>query len=134
MKFRDVKLPSGATLKIKPAFFAESKALYMVLLDESKGVNFSSKNDFGNALKDAFSIAVSSKKVEAALWVCMGHCIYNSGTGDLKIDQDTFEPVKAREDYTLVCREVIEENVGPFAKGLYVEFQRLMAMIDSILS
>ena len=134
MKFRDVKLPSGAVLKVMPASFAESKALYQALLEEAKGVSFNGKADLGNALKDVLSIAVSSKKIEAALWACMSRCIYNSGAGDLKIDQDTFEPVKAREDYTAVCKEVMEENVVPFAKGLYAEFQRIMAMIDAILS
>lgn len=134
MKFRDVTLPSGAVLKVHSASFAESKALYQALMDEVKGVSFNGKADLGNALKDVLSIAVSSKKIEAALWVCMARCIYNSGAGDLKIDQDTFEPVKARGDYTAICKEVMEENVGPFAKGLYAEFQRIMAMIDAILS
>ena len=131
-KFREVKMPSGAVLKITPAPFADSKALYQAFLEEAKGVQLNAKGQVGNLLKDLICSGFSSQKVEAALWVCMGRCIYNAGKGDLKIDQDTFEEVEARQDYMDACMEVAKENVGPFTKGLPRLFSQLSVMIGSI--
>ncbi len=128
---REVKLPSGAVLKITPSPFADAKALYQALLREARGLEFSPKMEIQTLYKDLFCIGFSSPEIEASLWKCFERCIYNSGKGDLKIDKDTFEPITAREDYMSVCVEVAKENVLPFAKSLYAEFQRALAMTEN---
>ncbi len=133
MKFREVKLPSGAVLKIAAAPFSDSKALYQAVLEEVKEIDFSSKTEISRVLKDFLCAGLSSKKIEDCLWVCLARCVYNAGapgSGDLKIDKDTFEPVAAREDYLTVCLEVAQENISPFAKSLYAAYQRTLAMIE----
>lgn len=126
---KEVKLDSGAVLKIQPGTFAESRALFQALMKEFKGVQFGAKVELGAMLKDVLCSGVSSEEIERALWVCFKGCIYNNGKGDLKIDGDTFEPVAARADYFSVCIEVAKENVLPFGKSLYAEYQRVLAMI-----
>lgn len=114
---REVKLPSGAVLKITPAPFAVSKALYQALLRELKGVTMGFEIT-QNVFKDLFCAGFSSSEVETCLWECLKRCLYN----DLKIDDQTFEPVERREDYLKVCVEVTRDNVFPFAKVLYAEY------------
>ena len=68
-----------------------------------------------NLRKDLFCTFLASKKIEAALAECMKRVTYNG----LKITEDTFEPVEARDDYLTVCVEVTRENVVPFMKSLF---------------
>jgi hypothetical protein len=132
---REVKLPSGAILKVNPARFAESKALYQVVLEEGKGILINSKTEMASVYKDLFCIGFASQKIEACLWECFKHCSYNNGrTGDLKIDKDTFEPVEARDDYMTTCMEVAKENIHPFVKSLYVEYGHVLRTILSDLT
>lgn len=130
ISFREVKLPSGATLKVAPASFSESKALYQAILEEVKSVSIERTAELGNIFKDIFCVGFSSKKIESCLWTCFQRCVYNSGSGDLKIDSDTFEPIAARQDYTKVCMEVAKENILPFAKSLYAEYLTVLSTID----
>lgn len=125
---KEVNLESGSVLKILDTPFAESKALYQAVLEEGKGLNIPSDGNVGQMLKDFFCIGFSSKKIDAALSVCLKRCLYN----DLKIDDKTFEPIAARQDYTKICMSVIEENITPFTKGLSVELNRVSAMLGSI--
>ncbi len=131
---KEIKLPSGATLKISQTPFAVSKALYQAILEEVKSVKISSNQEMSDVMKDLFCIGFSSKKIELCLQECFKRCTYNSGTGDLKIEDSTFEPVLNRSDYATVCIEVIQENIMPFTKGLYAEFTRLLAMMPSAQS
>lgn len=131
-EFKDIKLPSGATLKVQPAPFAEAKALYQAVLEDLKAVAVGTKNELGSALKDVLCVGFSSPKIDAALNACLVRCIYNSGSGDFKIGKDTFEDIKAREDYVTVCMEVAEENLRPFLKGLMQAFAKLLSMIGNI--
>lgn len=124
---KEIPLPSGALLKISHTPFSESKALYQALLEELKEVAVDSKTDLTAMMKNVFCMGFSSKKVEAALSVCLKRCLYN----ELKIDDQTFEPASAREDYVKVCIEVVEENIRPFLKGLSVELKRVLLMIPS---
>ncbi len=121
-EMREIKLNSGAILKLKPAAFAVSKALYQALLKEMKAISISTQTEMATLYKDLFCVGFSSPEIEACLWECMKRCTYNSGTGDLKIDAETFEPVARRDDYVKVCIEVSKENVLPFFKSLYAEF------------
>lgn len=133
--FREVKLPSGAVLKVQPAPFTDAKALYQAVLAEAKGVEISKEIDMGNLLKTILMSAFSSPRIESTLWVCFQNCTYNTGTpgaGDLKIDKDTFEPVAARGDYTTVCMEVGEENISPFVKSLYAVWRHALLTIENV--
>ena len=108
---KEVKLPSGAVLKITPSPFATAKALYQTLLKEGRSIAVSSKTDLASIYKDLFCIGFSSPEVEAALWECMKRCTYDNGNGEFKIDDKTFEPLSSRDDYLSVCMEVAKENV-----------------------
>ncbi len=125
---KDVKLPSGATLSVMPAPFADSKALYQAVLKETKAIPLSMQMEKASLLKDLFCAGFSSKEIEACLWECFKRCLYNG----VKIIPDTFEPVEAREDYMKVCVEVAKENILPFVKSLYAEYQAISEMTESV--
>lgn len=121
------KLPSGAVLKITPAPFAEAKALYQACLEELRGLHVDPHEELDvNLFKNLFCVGLASKKIEAALVPCMKRALYN----DLKIDEQTFEPIEARQDYVVTCFEIAKENIAPFAKSLYAEFSPLLAKIQ----
>lgn len=127
---KEVKLPSGAVLKITLSPFKNAKALYQAILKEARGLDVGSKTEIATLYKELFCIGFSSEEIEKALWVCLDRCTYNNGKGDLRITEDTFEEVSARGDYMNVCMEVAKENVFPFVKSLYAEYQRILAMTE----
>lgn len=129
---KEIKLPSGAVLKITLAPFSEAKALYQTVLEEIKEIEISSKTDMASVFKNLACIGFSSKKIEACLEVCFKRCTYNAGKGDFKIDQNTFEPIEARNDYMAVCMNVAKENILPFMKSLYAEYQQFLAMLPNV--
>lgn len=129
---KEIKLNSGATLKISTIPFGVAKSLYQAILEEAKTVKFDASTDMAAVIKDLVCAGFSSKKVESALWECLKRCIYNNGKGDFKIEESTFEPVEARTDYSLICIEVMLETVLPFMKGLSAELGRVITMITDI--
>jgi hypothetical protein len=129
---KELKLPSGAVLKIQVSPFSVSKALYQALLKELKDIPISAKTEVSSLYKDLFCIGFASPVIESCLWKCFERCTYNYGAGDFKIDDQTFESVERRDDYMMVCMEVAKENVLPFAKSLYAEYQRIMSMPENI--
>lgn len=128
---KEVKLPSGSILKITLSPFPVSKALFQALMKEGKGIQITSKTEMSSLYKDLFCIGFSSELVEKCVWECIKKCTLDSGKGDLRITEDTFEPIERRDDYLQVCMEVAKENVLPFMNSLYAEYQRILAMIDS---
>lgn len=130
---KEINLESGSVLKIGIVPFEDAKALYQVILDEAKGVRFSSQAEVGNVIKDFFCIGFASKKVELALWNCFKRVQYCDKRGELKIDKDTFEPMEARADYIEVCTLVTTEVLSPFSKGLYAAFKTLFEKADTYL-
>lgn len=126
---KEVVLPSSAVLKIYDIPFAPAKALYQALLRELKSVEVSSKKELISLYKDLFTYGFSSQEIEKCLWECIKMCTYNSGAGELKITQQTFEPISAREDYMAVCMEVGKEVIAPFTKSLYAEYEQLFSLI-----
>lgn len=126
---REVKLPSGSILKIGVAPFADSKNLYQALLRELRGVKIESKAEISSVIKDLFCSGFSSAEVDACMKPCLARCTVD----DLKIDNDTFEPVSARQDFMPVYMEVAKENVSPFLNSLYAEFKQFIQMSESIL-
>ncbi len=126
-----MKLPSGAELIITVAPFAVSRALYQSLLEEAKSLRIDPLSEIDvNLWKDVFASALSSKKVESCLEECMKRATYNGK----RIDQDTFEPVEARQDYISVCFEVTKENVAPFTKSLYAEYKAILEKVKTFLA
>lgn len=134
MSFKEIKLPSGAILKVAPAPFADSKALYQAILEEGKGIKVNSREEFGDLVKNVFCYSFASPKIEACLWKCFEKCLYDDTKGSAaKIDKDTFEPTERRQDWTQVCFEVAMENVSPFARGLMPLYSQILASAESIL-
>lgn len=128
---KEVKCPSGAILKINPAPFKESHDLYKAVLREAKHIQFSKKTELPTLYKDLFCAGFSSEEIEVKLWACMKRCTYNSGNGDLKIDEASFEKVETRDDFMMVCMEVAKENIHPFVKSLYAEYVQAIATTES---
>lgn len=126
---RDVDLPSGAKLQIVAAPFAVSKALYQALLADFQAIR-TDFSDMAALYKDLFCVGFASERIEACLWQCFERCLYDAGGGARKIDKDTFEDVTRREDYPIVCVEVVKDNVAPFAKSLFAEYKRFSKMTE----
>lgn len=127
---KEIKLPSGAILKITLSPFSESKALYQAILEELKQLELT-KDSVENFLKNFACVAFSSKKIEQCLEVCFKRCTYDCGKGELKIDKDTFEPLENRGDYIDVCVAVVEENVAVFMKSLYAKLEPFLPKAPS---
>lgn len=131
----EIKLPSGAVLKIHETPFEVSLALKESVMEELQKVSFKSGVDITDAIKDLYCISYSSPRIKQALAECLKRHTYNNGTGDLKIDNKTFQPVQARQDYETVCLEVTKAEISPFGKEGFVKFAHLAGeMITSLLS
>lgn len=123
---KKVGLPSGAELVITPAPFADAKALYQAVLEELKSLKLNPQDDVDvNLLKDLICAGFGSKKIELALSKCFQRATYNG----LKVTDDTWEPVEARQDYLQACLEVAKENLLPFVKSLSAEFSTVFRAI-----
>lgn len=118
-------MPSGAVLKIGHTPFGISKALYRAFLLEMKGVPISSKAELNEVFKNMFCFVSTSKEFEKALEDCFKRCTYNN----LKVEESSFEPIETREDYVPVCIAVAKENITPFTKSLFAEFEKLLALL-----
>jgi hypothetical protein len=126
---KEVKLPSGAVLKITPAPFVAAKALYQAVLKELRGIPMNTNTDVAALYKDVFCAGASSKEIEACVWECLKKCLYCVDGVDNRILPEVFEPVKAREDYTTICLEVAKENISPFVKSLLSEFGPILTSL-----
>lgn len=125
---KEVKLPSGRLLKVQVAPFADSKALYMALLEEAKGLKLDPHAEVdANFFKDIFCVGFSSKKIEA----CINKCSERALIDDSKISPDSFEQVEHRDDYITTIFEIAQENIQPFMKSLSASFGNIARMIQS---
>lgn len=128
---KEVTLPSGAKLKISLASFDEGKELYQAVLEELRHVKIDGNTELDyNFMKDLFCVALSSKKVEVAMWKCLKRCLYNG----VNISNASFEPVEARQDYFEVMFEVGQENLLPFSKSLYSRLSPILEKVRSSLA
>lgn len=128
---REVILPSGAKLEITVAPFRISKALYQAMADEAKALKLDPAAEVDvNFWKDLFCIGVASPAIEDKIWACLDRATYNG----LKITQETFEPIEARDDYLTACFEVAQDNVRPFTKSLFVRYSVLFQGLLSTLA
>lgn len=124
---KKVQLPSGAELVIGVSDFEVAKDLYQAVLDEIKHLQLDPNAEIdSNLYKNLFCAGFSSKKIEACIYKCFEKCLY----GGARITKATFEPVQAREDYMSICFEVVQENITPFMKNLYVKYQDILAQIQ----
>lgn len=125
-KPEEIKMPSGAILKVQVAPFADAKDLYQALLRDLKHIEVSTKVEIASLYRDLFCHGFSSQGIESTLWTCFARCTLDGS----KIDKDTFEPVERRGDYVQVCIEVAKANVFPFVKSLYAEYQKYSATLE----
>lgn len=119
MNSKEVKLPSGATLTITLAPFADGKALYQAVVAEAVNVKLDRNAEVYDMLKNIICLGLASKNIEMAIEKCMEKALYNKG----KITPDTFEPEANRDDYLAVCFEVARANISPFVKSLYAQYK-----------
>ena len=131
MDCREVKMPSGALLRIQPAPFKASKALYQAILVELKGITLDLKSELASLYKDLLCTAFSSPAVEAAIWECMKSCILEKAGIKSKVAEASFESIDARGDYLIACMEVAKDNIAPFMRSLYAAYQDLSSMVGA---
>lgn len=133
MQLIEKKLPSGATLKISPAPYADALEFTQVILRELRGVSLDGnvQNDAVNQIKNTLFTVYSSPVIMQAGWKCMSRAIYNNGKGDFKIVEDTFEPAECREDFFAAFFEVALVNVTPFLKSLFAQFSRIPELMKN---
>lgn len=129
---KEVKLPSGAVLKITPGSFVESKELYQACLSELKGVPVNTEMQMQALMKDLMATMFSSKPIEVALWACMRRCTYNDKR--MEKPDEIFEAEAARGDYIPACMEVAEVNIAPFMKSLFAVFSLHLETVQSALA
>lgn len=116
---KEYKLPSGATLRLTLAPFAQARELYQSVLDEAKIIKLDLKTELdADFFKTIFCSLLSSKKVEDKIWACLEKCLYNN----FKVTLETFEPEEARQDYVELMFIVGRENILPFTKGLSARY------------
>lgn len=125
---KEVLLSSGAVLKIGNIPFEDANNLKKAVMRELKSISVLSTRQLMDLYKDYLCTALASEDVERCLWECMKRCIYNRGSGDLKIDKETFQPSESRIDFTEVQMEVAVDCLTPFGKSLFAALQRMLEM------
>lgn len=129
---KEVELPSGAKLKISLAPFADAKALYKAFLKEVKEIEIKSQMEMANVYKNILCGALSSPEIESCVIACLKRCTYTEGDkGELRFDDKTFEPQNRWQDYTVVCFEVMKENLDPFLKDLSVQLEKMFSVMNA---
>ena len=86
------------------------------------------KNVDVNFIKGIMCSLITSDKVESAVHKCAERVEYNGA----RIDENTFEDEKGREDYFPLMREVAMINISPFTKSLFAELSGLTGLINQI--
>lgn len=119
---KKVSLPSGAELEMTLAPFLEGRKLLAAASECLKSVKVDGKTEVTdltsniNSLKDAFLSCLTSKEMEDAILLCLKRCTYNK---ERITSWDIFDKAEAREDYLMVCWEVVKFNLTPFMKSLF---------------
>lgn len=103
--------------------FRDAKRLFDAVIKEVKAAKLDPKQELDvNFIKDMLFSVVASESVEAAIWPCLAHSIYEKH----RITTDSFESLEGREDFLEICYEVGKENILPFGKNLYAELSPLL--------
>lgn len=128
---REVKLPSGACLRITTATFERAHELFKAYCEEVKGLDVKMDKDVDIALdKNVFCTLVTSPKIENALRECMKSVTYNGAVVSL----DTFKDPETWGDYVDVCLEVAKDNINPFTKNLSARFPAAAIVLARFLA
>ena len=140
---REVTGNNGAKIVINCAKFKEAKRLRRVFAQEFlkhkidinnvesvqhlEELFNKNKTMWLNIIKDVLLGLEVSEDFEAVMWDCMKECTYDR----IMITPQLFDDKEeAREDYDLIVREVVQENLGPFMKGLSGMLSTLKATTD----
>lgn len=124
-------LPSGAKLEITPLPYLKAWGVSQVLAKEVEKIGLDMKEfksiDFKNLLavdalsfKNPLCALLASESILEAAKTCMERCTYNG----LRIDEDTFERIEARQDFLPVVFSVLKENISPFFANLFSFFTK----------
>lgn len=128
-KRKEIILPSGAKLGIALSTFSTSKELSKALLSELKVLKIDGSLELDyNFVKDILCTAIESDKIEQAILKCAERATYNGS----RIDEDTFEPEEARQDYIPFLKEVAMLNIAPFMKNLSAELKQFIAIVPGL--
>ena len=128
---KKIPLPSGVELGFQLAPFEDADNLQMVVAEEMRAANMDPDKEIdANFYKDLALIAVSSRKIRAALEPCIHRCTY-AGERIVNIKQ-TFESEKAREDYLTILWEVAQENLRPFVKTHFAKFRKVLGVVEDL--
>lgn len=128
MALKEIILPSGRKLSVNAAPFHDSKRLYQSIGGEFLRVRIDGGQDVEELIKNVICLGFSSEPIEKAIEPCLKRCLYNG----VKIDERTFEPEEAREDYLDICVEVAKENIRPFTKSLFAQFKGLITLVGRL--
>lgn len=129
-----VSLPSGAELEMTLAPFLEGERLFTAAAECLKDVKLDGKSDVEdltsnlNSLKQAFLNCLTSQQMKDAILACLKRCTYNK---QRITSWDIFDKVEAREDYLMVCWEVVKFNLTPFTKNLFSKLSGLAAAVKT---
>lgn len=124
-------LPSGSKLEITPLPYLKAWGVSQIVLKEIEKIGLDTKElksiDFKNLMavdalnfKNPLCSVLSSDPILEAAKTCMERCTYNG----LKIDDDTFERIEARQDFLPVVFSVLKENISPFFANLFSFFTK----------
>lgn len=128
---KKVSLPSGAELEITLAPFMEGERLFAAAAECLKSVKIDGNTDVEdltsniNSVKDAFLNCLTSQDMKDAILACLKRCTYNK---QRITSWDVFDRVDAREDYLMVCWEVVKFNLTPFTKSLFSKLSGLVEL------
>tara|TARA_R110000744_G_C19209653_1_gene545880 strand:- start:303 stop:719 length:417 start_codon:yes stop_codon:yes gene_type:complete len=127
----EYKSETGAKVVINPADWKDAVNLKSAIAKElSKSDVKIELDDLTNASDISefiklFLVLDSSEVVYDNIFKCLARCTYHGE----KITEDTFEDIKAREDYYEITFHCIKENLNPFFKGLRSRLSQLMLLV-----
>lgn len=127
---RKVTLKSGKEVELGRAPFKEARALFSAFAEEMRGLKFDPGAEMDiDFIKNLLCTGVYSKKVDDALWPCM----IKSNYMGVKIVQGTFDQEGAVEDFLEISYLVAWENVSPFLKNLYAQYESVLKEVKAKL-
>lgn len=124
-------LSSGAKLEITPLPYLKAWSVSQIVIKEVEKIGLDPKDlksiDFNNPMaadvlnfKNPLCAVLASESILEAAKTCMERCTYNG----LRIDDDTFERIEARQDFLPVVFSVLKENISPFFANLFSYFTK----------
>lgn len=137
----EFKAPSGAKVVINHADFQDAMSLKNSITSEiaKNGLKLDwekiltsrniSNDDINEFIKFVMTMD-SSSAVYDAVFKCLIRCTYSGE----KITENTFEDVKARQDYYEIVFNCIKENTSPFLGGLRSRLSTISELAKKVKS